>query len=152
MEFAAWFLHKYVMHGFLWSLHDDHHNTVDKRPWQYNDFFALVFAIPSFLLILSDHLYSKPIWGAVGFGIMLYGFAYFFVHEVVIHRRFKSMLFFSKYFSHWYFEALNEAHKVHHAKKTKFGTQNFGMLLVDFKYFKNSFKRASARRAKSSKI
>lgn len=25
MEFMAWFTHKYVMHGFLWSLHKDHH-------------------------------------------------------------------------------------------------------------------------------
>ena len=22
MEFVAWFTHKYVMHGFLWSVHD----------------------------------------------------------------------------------------------------------------------------------
>ena len=26
MEFMAWFSHKYIMHGFLWSLHKDHHN------------------------------------------------------------------------------------------------------------------------------
>ena len=25
MEFMAWFTHKYVMHGFLWKLHADHH-------------------------------------------------------------------------------------------------------------------------------
>ncbi|MES2862928.1 MAG: beta-carotene hydroxylase, partial [Bacteroidota bacterium] len=25
MEFMAWFTHKYVMHGFLWNLHADHH-------------------------------------------------------------------------------------------------------------------------------
>ena len=25
MEFMAWFTHKYVMHGFLWVLHKDHH-------------------------------------------------------------------------------------------------------------------------------
>ncbi|MEO0777155.1 MAG: fatty acid hydroxylase, partial [Bacteroidota bacterium] len=25
MEFAAWFTHKYVMHGFLWDWHEDHH-------------------------------------------------------------------------------------------------------------------------------
>ena len=29
MEFVAWSVHKYVMHGFLWSLHKDHH-VVDK--------------------------------------------------------------------------------------------------------------------------
>ena len=26
MEFMAWFTHKYVMHGFLWNLHRDHHH------------------------------------------------------------------------------------------------------------------------------
>ncbi len=25
MEFMAWFTHKYIMHGFLWYLHEDHH-------------------------------------------------------------------------------------------------------------------------------
>ncbi len=25
MEFMAWFSHKYIMHGFLWHLHEDHH-------------------------------------------------------------------------------------------------------------------------------
>ena len=25
MEFIAWFTHKYVMHGLLWSWHEDHH-------------------------------------------------------------------------------------------------------------------------------
>jgi len=25
MEFVAWFAHKYIMHGPLWSWHEDHH-------------------------------------------------------------------------------------------------------------------------------
>ena len=25
MEFAAWATHKYLMHGVLWFLHEDHH-------------------------------------------------------------------------------------------------------------------------------
>ena len=27
MEFMAWFAHKFVMHGFLWYLHKDHHQV-----------------------------------------------------------------------------------------------------------------------------
>jgi beta-carotene 3-hydroxylase len=27
MEFMAWFTHKFVMHGFLWYLHKDHHQV-----------------------------------------------------------------------------------------------------------------------------
>ena len=30
MEFVAWFTHKYVMHGFLWFLHKDHHVKTSK--------------------------------------------------------------------------------------------------------------------------
>lgn len=26
MEGATWIIHKYVMHGFLWFLHRDHHD------------------------------------------------------------------------------------------------------------------------------
>jgi len=25
MEWVAWAAHKYIMHGFLWNLHEDHH-------------------------------------------------------------------------------------------------------------------------------
>ena len=51
MEFMAWFTHKYVMHGFLWFLHDDHHN---KEPgfFEKNDAFFLIFAVPSWLCIM----------------------------------------------------------------------------------------------------
>ena len=34
MEFVAWFSHKYIMHGFLWSWHEDHH-----QPHQEGDGF-----------------------------------------------------------------------------------------------------------------
>jgi len=35
MEFVAWFTHKYVMHGFLWVLHKDHHHR-DGRKWEWS--------------------------------------------------------------------------------------------------------------------
>ena len=50
MEFMAWFTHKYVMHGFLWVLHKDHHIR-DGRKFEWNDVFAVIFAIPSIVLI-----------------------------------------------------------------------------------------------------
>lgn len=25
MEAVVWLIHKYIMHGILWSLHEDHH-------------------------------------------------------------------------------------------------------------------------------
>lgn len=134
MEFNAWFLHKYVMHGPLWILHEDHHTPRKDRAYQLNDFFALVFAVPSFLFILFDRLYDLPIMGAIGFGIMAYGAAYFFIHEIIIHRRWK----FFKIKSNWYFRGVNSAHKVHHSVQGKEGCTNFGMLVVSMKYFKKS--------------
>ena len=134
MELAAFLLHKYVMHGFLWSLHQDHHVRNKDRKWEKNDFFALVFAIPSFCLILIDRLVGIPSVGAVGFGIMAYGMAYFLVHEVIIHRR---IVLFPR-LNNWYFESLNAAHKVHHAYQGKENSYSLGMLVVPWKYFQNS--------------
>ena len=141
MEFNAWWLHKYVMHGFLWVLHEDHHVPVKKRWWELNDFFAFFFAVPSFLLILSDHLWGRPILGAIGFGVMAYGAAYFFVHEVLIHRRLK----FLTGLNSWYAEAVNSAHKVHHSVKIKDGATNFGMLIVPYGYFKKAWVKHSLK-------
>jgi beta-carotene 3-hydroxylase len=131
MELAAFLLHKYVMHGFLWSLHQDHHVRNKDRNWEKNDFFALVFAVPSFCFILLDSLLGIPILGAVGFGIMAYGLAYFLVHEVFIHRR---IVLFPR-LNNWYLEALNAAHKVHHANQDKKNSYSLGMLIVPLEYF-----------------
>ena len=51
MEFMAWFTHKYVMHGFLWMLHRDHHEP-HNHVFERNDAFFLIFAIPSWLCIM----------------------------------------------------------------------------------------------------
>ena len=46
MEFVAWFSHKYIMHGFLWTWHESHHKP-RKGIFEKNDRFGLVFSIPS---------------------------------------------------------------------------------------------------------
>src|ERR1700741_5434595 len=88
MEFVAWATHKFVMHGFLWKLHRDHHQ-VTNHFFQKNDFFFLVFAMPSWLCIMLGMMNQAEIAVWIGFGIALYGLVYFMVHEVFIHRRFK---------------------------------------------------------------
>ena len=133
MEFVAWWLHKYVMHGFLWCLHQDHHKPKKTSRFEKNDFFAIYFAVPSFLFILFGTLKSNGILMAVGYGIMAYGIAYFLVHEVLIHRRWK---LFKTPRNNKYVTAVNIAHKVHHSVQTKHGCQNFGMVFVPLKYFK----------------
>ena len=52
MEFVAWFAHKYIMHGFLWSLHKDHHQVDKDKTFQKNDYFFLIFAIPSIIFFV----------------------------------------------------------------------------------------------------
>ena len=49
MEFMAWFTHKYVMHGFLWSLHKDHHKKDHESWFERNDAFFIFYAIVSMI-------------------------------------------------------------------------------------------------------
>lgn len=134
MEFTAWFTHKYVMHGFLWSWHADHHDP-DLRHgfFEKNDLFFLVFAIPSatFYILGSavDGLF--PLF-FVGIGISVYGLAYFLVHDVYIHRRFN----WFKQLDGTYSRAILRAHGAHHATKGQYGAESFGMLVVARKFFK----------------
>lgn len=131
MEFVAWATHKYVMHGFLWILHEDHHV---KKPgfFEKNDTFFLIFAIPSWLLLMFGMLYNNSWDTWIGAGIAIYGLAYFLVHEVFIHQRLK---WFRN--SDWlYFKAIRRAHKMHHKHLGKHHGESFGMLMVSWKYFK----------------
>ena len=34
MEMITWLTHKYVMHGFLWYLHEDHHQPKYTSPFE----------------------------------------------------------------------------------------------------------------------
>ena len=47
MEFMAWLTHKYVMHGFLWSLHKDHHHKHHDSWFERNDAFFIFYALVS---------------------------------------------------------------------------------------------------------
>tara|TARA_B100001778_G_C18529325_1_gene602805 strand:+ start:215 stop:610 length:396 start_codon:yes stop_codon:yes gene_type:complete len=131
MEFVAWAVHKYIMHGFLWSLHKDHHVVNPKNVFQKNDYFFLIFAIPSMILIFIGYEnYSIELF--IGYGIALYGLAYFLIHEIIIHRRLPPP---AKTKSK-YIKAIRKAHKIHHKNREKHNGINFGMLIVPMKYFK----------------
>ena len=133
MECIAWLAHRYLMHGFLWFLHEDHHKP---RPgtFEKNDSFFLIFAIPSWLFIMFGVMDGADYKMYIGIGITLYGIAYFFVHEVVIHQRLK---FFTRT-KNPYLLALRRAHKMHHKHLGKEDGECFGMLYVPRKYFKGS--------------
>ena len=129
MEFIAWATHKYVMHGFLWNLHKDHHQVNKDKIIENNDAFFLIFALPGavFMILGSTLLF-------VGIGITLYGFAYFIIHEIFIHQRIK--LF--KRTTLTYFKAIRKAHKVHHKSQVKENGKCFGMLIVPLKFWKEA--------------
>jgi beta-carotene 3-hydroxylase len=130
MEGITWLTHKYVMHGFLWYLHEDHHQP-SPGFFEKNDAFFLIFAIPSWLCIMLG-LQNELYWIAgIGFGIALYGFAYFIVHEVIIHQRFK---WFSRS-NNTYVRTIRWAHKMHHKHLGKEDGESFGMLFVAKKYW-----------------
>lgn len=129
MEVVAWFLHKYVMHGFGWYLHEDHHRYKKGR-FEKNDIFGLFFAILSFLLILSGFLGGFDIRFPIGIGVMLYGLGYFLVHDTFFHKRIKL-----KYRpKSKYIKRVLRAHTVHHQKSKAHEGICFGFLYASKKY------------------
>lgn len=130
MEGITWLAHRYVMHGFLWYLHEDHHRPRN-RFFEKNDAFFLIFAIPSWLCIMFGMMYYNAWVTGIGAGIALYGLAYFLVHDVIIHQRFK---WFSKT-NNTYVRAIRRAHKMHHKHLDKDPGESYGMLLVHRKYW-----------------
>ena len=131
MEFMAWFIHKYIMHGVLWVLHKDHHHKDHGSWFERNDTFFLFFAGLSmfFLMFAKDYFWLAT---PIGLGILAYGIAYFVVHDIFIHQRFKWL----RNIDNAYARGVRRAHKIHHKHLGKEKGENFGMLVVPKKYFK----------------
>lgn len=132
MEFMAWATHKYVMHGFLWSLHKDHHHKEHDSWFERNDLFFIFYAVVS---IIFMRLWANDVlWVGlpIAIGIFTYGVCYFIVHDIFIHQRFKMF----RNANNWYSKGIRRAHKIHHKNIGKSDSECFGMLFVPFKYFK----------------
>ena len=132
MEIITWCTHKYVMHGFLWSLHKDHHQPKYQNVFEKNDAFFLIFAIPSIFLFYYGSFPQLNYLFFIALGILCYGITYFLIHDVLIHQRFK---WFTKTKSKFLI-GLRKAHKVHHKHLNKEDGECFGMLNVPKKYHK----------------
>jgi beta-carotene 3-hydroxylase len=140
MEGIAWITHKYLMHGLLWILHRDHHTKESDSFFEKNDYFFLIFAIPGIIcLALGSFVPSLNTLFYIGLGITIYGFAYFTVHDIFIHQRFK---LFRKT-DNFYLRAIRRAHKMHHKHLGKEHGECFGMLFVPMKYFIEAWKTRS---------
>jgi beta-carotene 3-hydroxylase len=130
MEAFSWAFHKYIMHGFLWSIHQTHHQR-NEGFLELNDVFSLLFASISIILIVlgfpqADYRLF------IGLGIALYGFVYFILHDVLIHRRLQTRFKpVNKYLM-----GISKAHRAHHQVKGKEDGVSFGLLWVSKKFFK----------------
>jgi|TARA_R110002126_G_scaffold23011_4_gene81458 beta-carotene 3-hydroxylase len=130
MEVFGWAIHKYIMHGPLWSIHKTHHRR-SKYFFELNDLFSLLFGSIAVALILkgvSDFDYR--FWA--GLGISLYGMLYFFLHDVLIHRRMK---WFQKP-RNGFLIGILRAHQAHHRTNEKEDAVSFGLFVVPKEYFK----------------
>lgn len=129
MEFVAWSGHKYVMHGFGWAWHRDHHEPHDNK-LEKNDLFGLVGAAMSISmfavgspLILGDSHWEPGTW--VGLGILFYGIIYTLIHDGLVHQR-----YFKYVPKKGYAKRLVQAHKLHHATIGKEGGVSFGFIFA----------------------
>lgn len=134
MEFVSWATHKFVMHGFLWSWHEDHHKPQLKKGFfEKNDLFFITFAIPSMICYFVGSFYAEyRVLLFIGIGISIYGLIYFLIHDVYIHRRFK----WFKQLDNKYSRAVLRAHGAHHSHQDKYDGESFGLLVFNPKYFK----------------
>jgi beta-carotene 3-hydroxylase len=122
MEVGAYFTHKHVMHGFLWSLHESHHLPRQGR-FEKNDLFAIIFGIPSIVLIyLGVNVYHPLLW--IGLGMTAYGLFYFLFHDVLVHRRIPHRYLPKS----GYLRRVVQAHHMHHATKQRDGAVSFGFI------------------------
>lgn len=129
MEGVAWASHKYIMHGFGWAWHRDHHERHDGL-FEKNDLYALVGAAASIsMFALGSPLILGPqAWPpatCVGLGILGYGIIYTLAHDGLVHQR-----YFRWVPKSGYAKRLVQAHKLHHATQSREGGVSFGFLVV----------------------
>ncbi|WP_374409977.1 sterol desaturase family protein [Novosphingobium colocasiae] len=129
MELVAWASHKYVMHGFGWAWHRDHHEP-HARLLEKNDLFALFGAAISITffalgspLVIGAAAWEPATW--IGLGVLLYGVIYTLVHDGLVHQR-----YFRWVPKRGYAKRLVQAHKLHHATIGKHGGVSFGFIVA----------------------
>jgi beta-carotene 3-hydroxylase len=129
MEVVAWASHRYVMHGFGWAWHRDHHEPHTDF-WERNDLFALVGAAMSITmfalgsrLAMGARAWQPGTW--IGLGVLLYGVIYTLIHDGLVHQR-----WFRWVPKRGYARRLVQAHRLHHATQSKEGGVSFGFIVA----------------------
>jgi beta-carotene 3-hydroxylase len=124
MEFVAWSAHKYIMHGWGWAWHRDHHEPHD-NVLEKNDLFGVAGGVVAISLFTYGFVYSPFLWW-VAMGITLYGLIYTFIHDGLVHQR-----FFRWVPKRGYAKRLVQAHKLHHATVGREGGVSFGFVVAE---------------------
>ena len=129
MEWIAWASHKYIMHGWGWAWHRDHHEPHD-GVLEKNDLYALAGAAMSISMfalgsewVLGDAAWQPATW--IGLGILIYGIIYTLVHDGLVHQR-----YFRWVPKRGYAKRLVQAHKLHHATIGREGGVSFGFVFA----------------------
>ncbi|PKA60431.1 Beta-carotene 3-hydroxylase, chloroplastic [Apostasia shenzhenica] len=115
MEYWARWAHRALWHASLWHMHESHHRPRDS-PFELNDVFAIINAVPAIALLAYGFFHRGIFPGlcfGAGLGITLFGMAYMFVHDGLIHRRFPV----GPIANVPYFRRVAAAHQIHHADK-----------------------------------
>jgi len=123
MELFAWWAHKYVMHGWGWAWHRDHHEPHDNL-LEKNDLFAVVFGSIVIAMFTIGHFVSEFLWWTA-LGITIYGLIYTLVHDGLVHQRYWRWVP-----KRGYAKRLVQAHKLHHATIGKQGGVSFGFVFA----------------------
>ena len=133
MEIFSWAIHKYLMHGILWNIHQTHHQhktNAKSSILEWNDVFSLFFGSVAIFFIIIGIQYA--FWALfIGIGISLYGLVYFILHDGFIHQRFP----FIRHSNNKIINAIRKAHYAHHKTHEKDGSESFGLLWVHKKYY-----------------
>ncbi|KAM5557430.1 beta-carotene hydroxylase 2, chloroplastic [Rosa sericea] len=90
MEFWARWAHKALWHASLWHMHESHHKPRE-GPFELNDVFAIINAVPAIALLNYGFFHKGYVPGlcfGAGLGITVFGMAYMFVHDGLVHKRF----------------------------------------------------------------
>lgn len=129
MEAVAWVSHRYVMHGFAWEWHRDHHEPHDRK-LEKNDRFALFGAALSVALfavgsrwVMGERAWEPATW--MGLGVLIYGIIYTLIHDGLVHQR-----WFRFVPRGGYSRRIVQAHKLHHASTGKEGGVSFGFVVA----------------------
>ncbi|KAK4571482.1 hypothetical protein RGQ29_030063 [Quercus rubra] len=112
MEFWARWAHKALWHASLWQMHESHHRPRE-GPFELNDVFAIINAGPAIALLSYGFFHKGLVPGlcfGAGLGITVFGMAYMFVHDGLVHKRFPV----GPIANVPYFRKVAAAHQLHH--------------------------------------